>query len=110
MSDRDRVSAVSRNSDGLLTLRANGTDNRLNSRQLAAIDHNLGAVAGKMKASGSADAARTAGDHAHFAGKIGIDRIAFHNFIFLYELGANLLTESNHGQTNLCYLIKHTKI
>jgi len=83
MSDRDRVSAIGGDSDSLATLRTHGTDKRLDSRQIAAIHHNFGAVAGKMKASGSADATRTSCDHAHFAGKIGIDRISFHNFVLL---------------------------
>src|SRR5258707_14715253 len=85
MFDRDRVSAIGGHPDSLATLRTNGTDHRLNSHQIAAIHHNFGAIAGKMKASGCADAARTAGDHADFAGKIGIDRIAFHKFKLLNE-------------------------
>jgi hypothetical protein len=83
MFDCGRVSAVCCDSYSLPTLRTNGADHRLDSRQIAAIHHNFGAVAGKMKASGSADATRTSCDHAHFAGKIGIDRIAFHNFVLL---------------------------
>jgi|SRR6266851_614057 len=90
MFDRDRVSAVGSDSDGLATLPANGTDNRLNSRQITSIHHNFDAVAGKMKASGRADAARTSCDHADFAGKIGIDRIAFHDFKLLDEEKAGL--------------------
>src|ERR1700682_12919 len=97
MLDRDRVSAVGSDSDSLATLPTNGRDHRLNSRQIAAIHHNFDAIAGKMKASGSANAARAACDHADFAGKIGIDRIALHDFKLLEA-----------ARKDCCYLIKHT--